>query len=111
MAHRRDFFKDFDCFALEIAFFCSLVGESLGSEGFRGVPRGKLRREALDFLLKGVKFPGKFPETCFSRRGQISNGISRNLRQGQLVMTSILLGIFVLTAAWLQPDVVAAVSR
>ena len=63
----RDFFNDFDFFAPEIANFCSPAGASLGSEGSRGVLRGKSTREGLDFLPKGVKFPGKFPEMCFSR--------------------------------------------
>ena len=30
-----------------------------------------------------VRFPGKFPETCFAQTPQISKRISRNLRQGQ----------------------------
>ena len=54
-------------------------------------PGGHLRgiltpaeERALDFFVRGVKFPWKFPESCFHPRGQISKGISRNLGQGQL---------------------------
>ena len=76
-------FNVFDFFALELENFRSPAGACLGSEGSWGVPRGKSRRDGLDFLSKGVKFPGKFPELCFLPRGQISKGISRNLYLGQ----------------------------
>ena len=46
-------------------------------------PGGHLRgiltpaeERALDFFVRGVKFPWKFPESCFHPRGQISKGIS-----------------------------------
>ena len=79
----HDFSMSLTFFELKIANFRSPAGASLGSEGSRGVLRGKSTREGLDFLPKGVKFPGKFPEMCFLPRGQISEGISGNLCQGQ----------------------------
>ena len=75
----HDFSMSLTFFELKIANFRSPAGASLGSEGSRGVLRGKSTREGLDFLPKGVKFPGKFPETENRRDPQISKGISGNL--------------------------------
>ena len=73
----HDFSMSLTFFELKIANFRSPAGASLGSEGSRGVLRGKSTREGLDFLPKTAgtpKFPKEFPEICTMANVTVSSG-------------------------------------